>query len=94
MPASFQRFLTAILPGLAASAVTAAEPPAFGYAVIRDDPVIAQRLRAGIEERFATLHVVLRDRLATAKLVIYANRDSNGTRNTEGMSVAVAMCRT
>lgn len=90
MPAFFQRLLAVILFCLAASAVHAAEPPAFGYYVICNDSVLAQRLRAGIEERFAKLHVVTRDRLPTAKLLVYANRDSNDTRNTEGVSVAIA----
>jgi hypothetical protein len=90
MPAFFQRLSTAVLFCLVVNAARAAELPAFGYVVICDDPVIAQRLRTGIEERFAKLHVVLRDRLPTAKLFIYANRDSNDTRNTEGISVAIA----
>lgn len=90
MPVFFQRLSAAVLFCLAANAVHAAEPPAFGYSVICDDPVIAQRLRTGIEERFAKLHVVTRDRLPTAKLFVYANRDINDTRNTEGISVAIA----
>jgi hypothetical protein len=90
MPVFFQRLSAAVLFCLAVNAADAAEPPAFGYYVICNDSGIAQRLRTGIEERFAKLHVVTRDRLPTAKLLVYANRDSNDTRNTEGISVAIA----
>jgi hypothetical protein len=90
MPAFFQRLWAVILFCMAAGAVHGAEPPAFGYYVICSDPALAQRLRSGIEERFAKLHVVTRDRLPTAKLLVYANRDSNDTHNTEGISVAIA----
>lgn len=90
MPIFFERLSAAFLFCFFVSTAYAAEPPALGYAVICDDPVLSQRLRTGIEERFAKQHVALRDRLPTAKLFIYANRDSNDTRNTEGVSVAIA----
>jgi hypothetical protein len=90
MPAFLERLSAAFLFCLVVSAARAAEPPAFGYAVICDDPVLSQRLRTGIEERFAKLHVALRERLPTAKLFVYAARDSDDTRNTEGVSVAIA----
>lgn len=90
MTALIRRLSAVALFCLAAITVHATERPAFGYYVICDDAVIAQRLRTGIEERFAKLHVVTRDRLPTAKLLVYANRDSNDTRNSEGVSVAIA----
>jgi cell fate (sporulation/competence/biofilm development) regulator YmcA (YheA/YmcA/DUF963 family) len=90
MSAFFQRLSTALLFCLAVKVARAAEPPAFGYAIICDDPAIAKRLGAGIEERFTRLHIQLRDRFPTAKLFIYAARDINDTRNTEGVSVAIA----
>lgn len=89
MPAFLQRFVVVFLCCLAVSA-HAAEPPALGYAVICDDPVLAQRLRTGIEERFASMHVVLRDRLPSAKLFVYASRDIHDNGNTDGVSVAIA----
>lgn len=89
MPAFLQSLFTVFLFCLAATA-HAAEPPAFGYAVICDEPALAQRLRTGIEERFVKLHVVLRDRLPSAKLFVYASRDVHDTRNTDGVSVAIA----
>ena len=90
MRAFFQRLSTAVLFCLAVNGVHAAEPPAFAYSVICNDPVLAQRLRTGIEERLAKLHVATRDRFPTAKLFVYANRDINDSRNTEGVSVAIA----
>jgi hypothetical protein len=91
MTALFRRLLAASLLCLAAGAAVAAEAPAFAYRVIcDDDPALAQRLRAGIEERFAKLHVPLRDRFPNAKLFIYANRDVNDNRNPDGVSVAIA----
>lgn len=86
----FQRIVTALLLCLAAHAATAAEPPVFAYAVICDDPVLAQRLRSGIEARFDKLHVQRRDQFPNAKLFIYANRDSGDDKNPDGVSVAIA----
>lgn len=86
-----RRLLGALLLTLGmAGAARAAEPPAFGYSVICNDPALAQRLRSGVEARFARMHVAVRDRFPMAKLFIYANRDSNDTRNTEGVSIAIA----
>lgn len=90
MPTLFKRRLTALLFCLATAAASAAEPPALGYTVVCDDPVLAQRLRSGVEARFTKLHIALRERLPAAKLFIYASRDVNDTRNKEGVSVAIA----
>ena len=90
MPTFFKQLLTAILLCLAANIAEAAEAPTLAYTVVCDDPILAQRLRSGVEERFAKLHIALRERLPAGKLFIYASRDINDTRNKEGVSVAIA----
>lgn len=90
MASFLMRCATATLFCLAMGAACAAEAPAFDYAVVCDEPALAQRLRTGIEQRFAKLHVQVRDRLPAAKLFIYASRDTNDKRNIEGVSVAIA----
>ncbi|MFC5550861.1 hypothetical protein [Massilia aerilata] len=89
MRISFRSLLAAILFCLAATA-TAAERPRFGFAVICDDPALAQVLRAGIEARFHAARVDIADKLPTAKLFVYANRDSGDRKNPEGVSIAIA----
>lgn len=96
MPAILTRLLAVPLLCLglcathAAHGASGSETAVFGYAVICDEPAIALRLRSGIEARLATLNVGVRQRFPNAKLIIYANRDRNDRRNTEGMSVAIA----
>ncbi|WP_036173291.1 hypothetical protein [Massilia sp. 9096] len=85
------RIVAALLLYLAVHAATAAESPVFAYTVFcDDDPVLAQRLRSGIEERFARLHVQLRSQFPYARLIIYANRDTDDDKNPAGVSVAIA----
>jgi hypothetical protein len=85
----FSGLLAATLFWLAANA-TAAERPRFGFTVICDDPALAQVLRSGIEARLGAANVDITDKLPTAKLYVYANRDSGDRKNPEGVSIAIA----
>jgi hypothetical protein len=81
--------LAAILFCLAAGA-TAAERPRFAFTVICNDPALAQTLRSGIEARLGAANADITDKLPTAKLFVYANRDVGDRKNPEGVSIAIA----
>jgi hypothetical protein len=85
----FGGLLAATLLWLAAGA-TAAERPRFAFAVICNDPALAQVLRSGIEARLVAANADITDKLPTAKLFVYANRDSGDRKNPEGVSIAIA----
>ena len=85
----FGGLLAAGLFWLAATA-GAAERPRFGFTVICDDPALAQVLRSGIEARLGAANVDITDKLPTAKLYVYANRDSGDRKNPDGVSIAIA----
>jgi hypothetical protein len=68
----------------------AAERPRFAFTVICNDPALAQVLQSGIEARLAAAQVDITDKLPTAKLFVYANRDSGDRKNPDGVSIAIA----
>jgi hypothetical protein len=69
---------------------TAAERPRFAFAVICNDPALAEVLRSGIEARLDAAKVDITDKLPTAKLFVYANRDTGDRKNPDGVSIAIA----
>ncbi len=85
----FVGLLAAILFGFAAGA-TAAERPRFAFAVICNDAALAQVLRSGIETRLKAAGVDVTDKLPSAKLWVYANRDTGDRKNPDGVSIAIA----
>lgn len=74
----------------AAANATAAERPRFAFGVICNDPALADVLRSGIEARLKAANVDIADKLPTAKLFVYANRDSGDRKNPDGVSIAIA----
>jgi len=81
--------LAAILFCVAAGA-SAAERPRFAFSVICNDPALAQVLQKGIETRLAAAGFDISDKFPTAKLFVYANRDSGDRKNPDGVSIAIA----
>lgn len=81
--------LAAILFCLATGAA-AAERPRFAFTVICNDAALAQVLRSGIETRLGAANVDITDKFPTAKLFVYANRDSGDRKNPDGVSIAIA----
>jgi len=75
---------------MAGAGAGAAERPRFAFAVICNDPALAQVLRAGIETRLKAASVDITDKLPNAKLWVYANRDTGDRKNPDGVSIAIA----
>lgn len=81
--------LAAVLFCLGAGA-SAAERPRFAFAVICNDPALAKVLQSGIEARLTATGADISDKFPTAKLFVYANRDSGDRKNPDGVSIAIA----
>jgi uncharacterized protein (DUF111 family) len=93
MRSFFGGLLAALLFALSVTATanaTAAERPRFAFAVICNDPALAEVLRAGIEARLNAARVDIADKFPTAKLFVYANRDADDRKNPDGVSFAIA----
>lgn len=60
------------------------------YAVICDDPQLAEKINGGVRSRLERVKKEIVDRFPTGKLFLYVQRDVSDRKNPKGVSVAIA----
>ena len=73
------------------AAADAARPTPVSYLVVCDDPSVREKFMGRIGELVkAQTGYVVRDKLPSAQLILYVNRDADDRVNPKGYSVAIA----